>query len=183
MLAPELHLFPPMADFSTGSDAEGVSVDPMVGDTTLAAVLRAHAFTRGLSDSQIDTLAALATPVTFEESQVILESGERSTSFYLLVEGSVAVELRTPRYAVCVQAVGPGQAFGWSALLDHQDTVFEVRSRERCTALRLGGAALSAAFQTDAPLGVEILRRTLQIVAGRVKATELRFAEMCGVKA
>jgi len=31
-------------------------------------------------------------------------------------------------------------------------------------------------------LGAEILRRTLQVVAGRVKATELRFAEMCGVR-
>jgi CRP-like cAMP-binding protein len=154
-----------------------------VGDTTLIAVLRAHAFTQGLSETQVEALAALAAPVTFEENQVILESGERSTSFYLLVEGSVAVELRTPRYAVRVQAVGPGQVFGWSALLDHQDTVFQVRARERSTALRLDGAALTAAFRSDAQLGVEVLRRTLQVVAGRVKATELRFAEMCGVKA
>ena len=172
-----------MPGFSTGFDPEGVSPAPEVGDTTLAQVLRAHAFTHGLSESQVAGLAALAAKVTFEENQVILVAGERSTSFYLLVEGSVAVELRTPRYAVCVQAVGPDQVFGWSALLDQQDTVFQVRSRERSTALRLDGAALTAAFQTDPQLGVEILRRTLQVVAGRVKATELRFAEMCGVKA
>lgn len=171
-----------MPGFSTGFDPEGVSPAPEVGDTTLAQVLRAHAFTHGLSESQVAGLAALAAKVTFEENQVILVAGERSTSFYLLVEGSVAVELRTPRYAVCVQALGPGQVFGWSALLDHQDTLFQVRARERTTALRLDGAALAAAFQADSPLGVEILRRTLQVVAGRVKATELRFAEMCGVK-
>ena len=171
-----------MPGFSTTSPLEGVSRAPQVGDTTLTQVLRAHAFTHGLSESQVAGLAALAAKVTFEENQVILETGERSTSFYLLVEGSVAVELRTPRYAVCVQALGPGQVFGWSALLDHQDTVFQVRARERTTALRVGGAALFAAFQADPELGVEILRRTLQVVAGRVKATELRFAEMCGVK-
>jgi CRP-like cAMP-binding protein len=130
----------------------------------------------------VKALAALAAPVTFEENQVVLESGERSNSFYLLVEGSVAVELRTARFAVCVQAVGPGQVFGWSALLNQQDTVFQVRSRERCTALRLDGAELAAAFQADPRLGVEMLRRTLQVAAGRVKATEVRFAEMCGVK-
>jgi CRP-like cAMP-binding protein len=155
----------------------------MMGDTTLISALRTHAFARGLSDSQVEALAALASSVTFEENQVVLESGERSTSFYFVMEGSVAVELRTPRYAVCVQAVGPGQVFGWSALLNQQDTVFQVRSRERCTALRLDGAALAAAFQTDPPLGVELLLRILQVVAGRVKSTELRFAEMCGVKA
>src|ERR1035438_5009470 len=118
-----------MPGFSTGSDREGVSLAPKVGHTTLAGVLRAHAFTHGLSDSQVEALAALSAEVTFEENQVVLEVGERSTSFYLLVEGSVAVELRTPRYAVCVQALGPGQVFGWSALLDHQDTLFQ-RSEE-----------------------------------------------------
>jgi CRP-like cAMP-binding protein len=172
-----------MSRFSTASGREGVSPATKLGDTTLAPVLRAHAFTSGLTDPQVDALAALATQVTFEENQVVLECGERSTSFYLLVEGSVAVELRTPRYAVCVQALGPGQVFGWSAFLDDTDTVFQVRSRERSAALRLDGAALNAAFHTDSQLGVEILRRTLQVVAGRVKATELRFAEMCGVKA
>jgi CRP-like cAMP-binding protein len=148
----------------------------------ITQVVRAHPFTHGLSESQVAGLAVLAANAAFAENDVILGAGERSTFFYLLVEGSVAVELRTPCYAVCVQALGPGQVFGWSALLEHQDTVFQVRARERTTALRLDGAALAAAFQTDPQLGVEILRRTLQVVAGRVKATELRFAEMCGVK-
>jgi CRP/FNR family cyclic AMP-dependent transcriptional regulator len=169
-----------MPRFPTASDLQDASPHPEVGD--IAQVLRAHTFAHGLSESQVAGLAVLAANVTFAENEVILDAGQRSTFFYLLVEGSVAVELRTPRYAVCVQAVGPGQVFGWSALLDHRDTVFQVRSRERSTALRLDGAALTAAFQTDSQLGVEILRRTLQVVADRVKATELRFAEMCGIK-
>jgi CRP-like cAMP-binding protein len=66
--------------------------------------LRAHAFTKGLTDDQVESLAAIANKVTFEENSVVLEDGQRSTSFYLLVAGSVAVELRTPQYAVCVQS-------------------------------------------------------------------------------
>jgi CRP/FNR family transcriptional regulator, cyclic AMP receptor protein len=154
----------------------------MVGYMTLEQAIRNHAFASGLTEVQIASLASMASRVTFQENEVILVSGQRSTSFYLVVEGSVAVELSSPRYVVCVQPVGPGQVFGWSALLDHQDTVFQVRARERTTALRLGGAALSAICQTDPQLGVELLRRTLQVVAGRVKATETRFAEMCGVR-
>jgi CRP-like cAMP-binding protein len=72
--------------------------------------------------------------------------------------------------------------FGWSALLDDQDTLFQVRARERTTALKLDGARLAALCKKDTALGAEILRRTLRVVAGRVKATELRFAEMCGLK-
>ena len=96
--------------------------------------LREHRFVRGLTAEQIDTLAAHATAVTFEENAVVLVDGRRSAAFYFLVSGSAAIELRATRYAVCVQALGPGDVFGWSALLDHQDTLFAVRARERVVA-------------------------------------------------
>ena len=137
---------------------------------------------RGLSKAQLSALAALAREVCFEENQVILEDGQASSSFYLLVSGSVAIELRTPSYAVCVQPLGPGQVFGWSALLDHQDSLFRVRAREHTTALRFDGRELKSLCHSDPSLGAELLQRILQVVAGRVRATEIRFAEMCGVR-
>ena len=57
-----------------------------------------------------------------------------------------------------------------------------MRARESTSALRLDGAALAALCHEDSQLGAEILHRTLQVVAGRVRATEIRFAEMCGIK-
>ncbi|HZT34045.1 MAG TPA: cyclic nucleotide-binding domain-containing protein [Bryobacteraceae bacterium] len=145
-------------------------------------VLRNHAFLHGLPEAHLAQLASLATEVTFEENELILVEGERSRAFYLLAAGSVAIELRTPRITVCVQVLGPDQAFGWSALLDHQDTLFQVRARELTIALRLDGARLAEACHSDPTLGAEFLRRTLRVVAGRVKATEVKFAEMCGVR-
>jgi len=149
---------------------------------TLNQILRNHQFTRGLADGQIQALAAIASEVTFEENELVLVDGERSKCFFLVAAGSVSVELRTPQYVVSVQAVGPGEAFGWSALLDDHDTLFQVRAREHTTALRLDGKALRAACRQDSQLGVELLQRALGVVAGRVRATELRFAEMCGVR-
>jgi CRP-like cAMP-binding protein len=145
-------------------------------------VLRDHAFTRGLSDAQIDHLAAISHQVSFEENEVVLVDGARSTSFFLLLTGSVVVELRGPQYIMAVQALRPGDVFGWSALLDDQDTLFQVRARENTTALRIDGATLKAYCMSDPALGAEFFHRILHVVAGRVKATEVRFAEMCGVR-
>ncbi len=144
-------------------------------------LLLEHEFTRGLTELQVAKLSSLCTPVAFGDDDVILVSGKRSEFFYLILSGSAAVELRAPRFTVCVQALGPGQVFGWSALLDHQDTLFQVRAREPITALCLHGSDLAQLCSTDPGLGAELLRRTLKVVAGRVKATEERFAEMCGV--
>ena len=148
----------------------------------LTAALKEHAFAEGLTEAQIATLAALATPVSFAENHVILVDGQRSTSFYLLLSGSVVVELRTPVCVMCVQALGPGSVFGWSALLERQDTLFQVRAREDTHALEIDGAALKERCMTDTALGAALLHRVLNVVAGRVKATELRFAEMCGIR-
>jgi CRP-like cAMP-binding protein len=145
-------------------------------------VLKSHKFTKGLSDAQIERLAEIARPVVFEENEIVLVDGQRSTNFYLLTSGSVVVELRTPRYVVCVQSLEAGQVFGWSALLDRQDTLFQVRSREHTTALEIDGVRLKESCFRDTALGAELMHRVLNVVAGRVKATELRFAEMCGVK-
>jgi len=154
----------------------------MMGQMTLEPKLRQHKFTVGMTDGQIASLAELATEVAFDENEVVLLDGQRANAFYLVTQGSVAVELRTPRYVVCVAAVTAESAFGWSALLDQQDTAFQVRAREHTTALRLDGPRLRALCRKDPALGVEILHRTLQLVAGRVRSTEIRFAEMCGVK-
>jgi len=146
------------------------------------SALRSHPFVADLSSAQLDTLARLAAAVCFEEGELILVDGQRSTAFYLLLSGSVAVELRTAYCSVCVQALQAGQVFGWSALLNDQDTLFQVRARERTTALRVDGAALQSACRADPCLGLAILERILRVVAGRVRSTEQRFAEMCGVR-
>ncbi len=69
-----------------------------MGHITLEQKLARHAFAKGLTESQIATLAALAQEVTFADDELILVDGQRSKAFYLLTSGSVAVELRTPRF-------------------------------------------------------------------------------------
>jgi CRP-like cAMP-binding protein len=149
---------------------------------TLHEVLKGHTFTAGLADRHVAKLAALAHEVSFEENEPILLAGQQSKHFYLLLSGSVCIEAGTRVCTVCVQAIGPGEAFGWSSLLDHHDTLFQVRARERSTALCLDGARLSVVFQEDPELAAELLRRVLALVAGRVQATEARLGELCGMR-
>lgn len=149
---------------------------------TLGELIRRHKLTKGFCEEEITALAKLATKVEFDEGTLILKEGQLSEHFYLLVAGSVAVELRTPQFNICVQALGPGEAFGWSAVLDHHETLFQIRARERICAVRISGSALTELCRNRSQLGTELLLRTLCLVAGRVKATERRLAEMCGVR-
>jgi CRP/FNR family transcriptional regulator, cyclic AMP receptor protein len=149
---------------------------------TLTENVQDHAFTAGLTDSQLARLANLAQEVEFGENEVVLQARQQSKNFYLLLTGSVVVEVSARSYTVCIQALGPGDAFGWSALLDHHDTLFQVRARQKSTALCLDGQQLTAALRDDPVFAAELLRRTLNLLAGRVQATEARLGELCGVR-
>jgi len=149
---------------------------------TTFETVKAHPFTAGLTDGQIAKLADVAHEVSFNENEVILVTGQQSTNFYLLLSGSVCIEVGTKSYVVWVQILGPEDAFGWSALLGHHDTLFQVRAREVSRALCLDGEHLCAILDNDAELAAAIFRRTLNLVAGRVQATEKRLGEMCGIR-
>src|ERR1041385_57360 len=103
--------------------------------------MHGHAFLQGLTDYQLATLSSAAAEVTFDEDELVLVERQCSRFLYLVLQGSVAVEFRSDCFTVRVQTLGPGQAFGWSSLLDSQETLFQVRAREQTTALRLDGAA------------------------------------------
>ena len=139
-------------------------------------------FLAGLTDAQRSAILSLGEVVEIPEGEVVLSSGERSMYCYLVKSGSVTVALATPRVAVNVQVVGPGEAFGWSALLRAQDSRFQVRARELTTAIRIPGTALANCCRTNPELGVELLLRFLAVVAERVSATEMVFAEWCGIR-
>jgi len=148
----------------------------------LLEALAHHDFLAGLTDRQVATLSELAREASFEENELVLMTGQQSKEFYLLLTGSVCIEARTRAYTMSIQALGPGEAFGWSSLLDHHDTLFQVRAREHSTALCFDGAALDAAFHDDPELAAEMLRRALKLVAGRVQATEAMLGQLCGMR-
>jgi CRP-like cAMP-binding protein len=147
---------------------------------TLEHALKEHHFTANLDHHHLALLAEAAREVRFQSDQPILLAGERSTHFYLLRSGSVCVEIHNPVYSVCVQVLEPGDAFGWSSLLGDHDTLFQVRAREASTAICWDGVQLAAACRDNPEFGLAIFSRLLELVAGRVKATEAALAKFLG---
>jgi len=155
---------------------------PITGTFDVQAALRGHRFLLGLDEAELATLFNIAEPIQIQEHELILASNQPSQDFYLLLSGSVSIELDQKHYAVRIQALEAGDVFGWSALLEDHDTMFDVRSRECCTALRLDGVRLCAVLRNDPVLAAELFRRTLQVTARRLHATEVRLGELCGVR-
>jgi CRP-like cAMP-binding protein len=133
-----------------------------------------------LTELQLTALAAIGELACIAQDQVIFGCGERARYFYLLLSGTVSLELQTPVYTVCIQQLDSGQAFGWSALVDEPYRTFQVRARETCSVIRLPGDRLLEACQADDRLGSILFRQLAALVARRLRAAESRFTEFCG---
>jgi len=140
-----------------------------------------HPFMRGLPGSAQKQLAKLAKEVRFASDEVVFRAGEKSRDFYLVLSGSVCVEVSTPVYSLCIQSVGAGGAFGWSSLLGEHGTAFQVRSREDGTvAVRWNAEELLAVCEQDPKLCSMIFRRVATLIGERVTAAESRLTEFYG---
>jgi len=145
-------------------------------------VLGQQPFFAALDVEQIAKLAPLAREVRFPEEEVILHADGPAEHFYLLLSGCVRIEVHTQSFNYCIQDVGPGEVFGWSSLLGQRDTLFQVRARDKSSALCLDGARLREILRSDPQLEAELLRRTLAVAADRIQATETKLGQLFGLR-
>jgi CRP-like cAMP-binding protein len=150
---------------------------------TLERALVGSSFASGFEPAELRTLAALAEKRIFEDGDLMVRTGERSRAFYVLLSGSASVELQSSFFKLRIQALAPGDAFGWSSLLDHYDTLFQVRAREHCTALCIESDSIATLCHDNPSLGVKLMQRVLQTVAGRIRGLESSLATFCGIPA
>src|SRR5579864_192349 len=74
---------------------------PERSDMTLTNTVKEHSFLAGFTDSQTAKVFALSEEVSFPENKLILSARERSPYFYLLLSGSVCVEVIGRACVVC----------------------------------------------------------------------------------
>jgi CRP-like cAMP-binding protein len=135
-----------------------------------------------LSDLSVEYASKLldgAERLTFQADDVILRTGETAELFYVLLGGTVVVEMIRPAFSLSIQVLGPGEGFGWSALISGNDTMFQVRAREDCTVACIGRKALKTLCEVEPEFGVQFLCSVLHLVARRIHATEERLYEFC----
>lgn len=144
----------------------------------LTDILRTHPFVNGFRPEHVEKLASLAGRVRFEKNAVVFREGDESSFFYLLLSGSVVLEVATAGRVLRVQTVGKGEELGWSSLLAGISKHFQARALEPVTALVFDGARLRAACDADCGFGYTILRRTLGVVSVRLKSTRMQLLDM-----
>jgi CRP/FNR family cyclic AMP-dependent transcriptional regulator len=144
-------------------------------------VLRRLRILDGLDEEHLVQLADVAEQVQFAEGEVIFREGDPATDVYLIVDGSVSLE-------VCAASVGcrriltitEGELLGWSPVLDQTRLSATARALEPTRAVRLNGKQVLAQCEHNPRFGYEFMRRAALALANRLNATRLQLLNVYG---
>ena len=143
----------------------------------LVATLKKHHFVDEFQPQHIEKLATMAREVEFQPDQIIFREGDDCHDFYLIVRGSIALEIAAPSYTFRVQNLKAGDELGWSAMLMGRGKHFQARALEPVEALALNGEEVLAACRDDKAFGYALMYRMLGVVSERLQATRLQLID------
>lgn len=145
----------------------------------IVSLLAQHPFFADMAPEHLRTLAGCATERTFGPGEFILREGEHAATFYLLLQGNVAVETFVPgRGPITIQTLHAGDVLGWSWLFPPYRWHFDARALTPVTALEFNGACLRQQCDDDPALGYDVMKRVAQTIIQRLQATRLQLMEL-----
>ena len=148
----------------------------------IRASLAAHPFLEGFPEPMLEKLAGMAFEVTSEPDQILFRESDPSSFFYLILSGTVSVEIAMHGRILRIQTLGEGEELGWSSLMTQVNKQFQARSLTQVRALAFDGVRLKAECDRDPAFGYLITCRILEIVAERMRATRLQMLDIYSAK-
>jgi len=147
----------------------------------LEALLRGHQFFAGLDPAHLSLLAGCASNEVFPAESLLFREGDPALAFYLIREGTLALEIAAPgRGALVVQTLREGDVAGFSWLIEPHAWEFDGRAVERVRAVRMDGTCLRGKCEEDPRLGYDLMRRFAALTTKRLQATRLQLLDVYG---
>ncbi|MDP3062756.1 MAG: cyclic nucleotide-binding domain-containing protein [Chloroflexota bacterium] len=141
---------------------------------TIAQVLRRCHLFAGLKDEQIAEVLPLCAQTTALDGGILFKQGGPATSLYVVETGNVALEMSVfLTHPVLVARVGPGEALGWSALLEPHVMTLSAKAMGPgpCSLVKVEGAGLRSLLERRGDIASLVWRGLAELLAHRLTQT------------
>ncbi|MEE9582215.1 MAG: cyclic nucleotide-binding domain-containing protein [Acidimicrobiia bacterium] len=142
--------------------------------------LRDHAFLAGFEEEHLETLeACVAGRSLWKPGKSILLRGDPADMCHLIINGTVAIEIRAPGTPPqTFQTLHGGDVLGWSWMFEPRLWTFDARAVAETSAVTLDATLLSRAIEDDPVFGLRFGTRMTRAIVNRLKATRLQVLDV-----
>jgi CRP/FNR family cyclic AMP-dependent transcriptional regulator len=154
-------------------------------------LIRRYPFFAGLTREQIEVLARAAEERQTNAGDYFFHEGEMLPALWLVVEGAVAVVMELPNREVrqsvadqltgklrtrdvIISTVGPGEIFGWSALVPPYGATASTRAMTDVHAIRFDAQSVREHLDDDCVFGYLIMQKIAEVMRNRLHDTRIQ---------
>ena len=131
-------------------------------------ISRYHFF-EDMDIDQLKALANIAEGVTFEEKKFVFRKGDRLKSFYIVIEGALAIVRETEgKPDAIISAIGPGHTFAFSSLVPPYLATASAKTLSPCWLISFDCEKLQVLFKENCQLGYKMMGKIVQICRDRL---------------
>ncbi len=127
---------------------------------------------KGLSESLLAEIAALAEEVSVKQGEFIFREGEKADKLHFLLNGSVAlrVKLTSRPESVTVSFVSmPYQSFGWSGIVAPNHYTSSAECDEDSNLLIIPAVPFMKLLEANPESGFKVMQRIAETIADRLR--------------
>lgn len=152
-------------------------------DEQLVDQLRQLRFLCDIDEEYLKQIAAVAKVVEFPVGKVIFREGEPLAHFYVLLCGSVSLEICAPgRGCRRIHTVTDGDLLGISPVLEQTRVTATARVLTPTTAVQLNAGQILTMCEHNPRFGYEFMRRVALATSIRLSATRLQLMDVFGTE-
>ena len=137
-----------------------------MSDATETIALQQTPFFAGLPLEDLEAIARVGSPVTFEPSATIVAEGDPGDAMYIVLSGTAEVDVGGRFHALT-----KGDFFGEMALISRRTRMATVKAKESVEALRIPADAFQSFLLQHPSVAVSMLRE----IVDRLREVEQRI--------
>jgi len=142
----------------------------------LKKLTAAHPFLADVKPSVRQVFCQCGSLRRFDQGQKLFCEGTEAESFYLINNGEVLLEVFVPgRGKIAIQAVGPGEALGWSWLFPPHQWRFSATAVKLTEAITFRAKFLRDKARRDHEFCYELVVRLAGVLASRLEDVRTRL--------
>lgn len=127
----------------------------------------------GLTQAQLQELGEIAQLREARQGECVVTRGESADTIYLVRDGrfalTVALRDLSDEAEIAIEELETGGAFGWSALVAPQRSIYSVYCIADGSAVALPGEALQELMASDTELGHRFCGNLSELIGGRLR--------------
>lgn len=146
---------------------------------SIKKIISEHLFFQDLSKEQVDSLANCASFEIIDTDKYIFTAKQEARNFYLILEGSVGLQLFShERGIINLETIQGGEFLGWSWLFPPYKWRFDAKVIEKAKVLVFDANALKKIMSNDHQLSNIIHKLFTQIIIERLQAIRYKFLDV-----